>query len=120
MADQPPDKVALRKEGNDAAPGLFRNAVSLIGAALAIISAANIAFLIFIDYISSRPSPYIGIFAYMIVPGFMLLGLVLIPIGMWMERSRRRTQAPSMARYPRIDLNNPQQRNAFAFFVSFA
>src|ERR1051326_3437340 len=94
------------------APGLFRNAVSLIGAALAIVSAANIAFLIFIDYISARPNPYIGIFAYMIVPGVMVFGLLLIPIGMWRERARRRTQAPSMDRYPRIDLNNPQQRSA--------
>ncbi|MGZ4811774.1 MAG: NapC/NirT family cytochrome c [Terriglobales bacterium] len=120
MADQPPDEVVSPSGRKNGPPGLFRNPVSLIGAALAVISAANIAFLIFIDYISARPSPYIGIFAYMIVPAFMLLGLLLIPIGMWGERVRRQTQAPSMARYPRIDLNNPQQRSAFAFFVSFA
>ena len=120
MADQPPDAVASPASQPEAPPGLFRNPISLIGVALALISAANIAFLIFIDYISARPSPYIGIFAYMILPGFMILGLLLIPLGMWAERSRRRTQAPSMARYPRIDLNNPQQRSAFAFFVTFA
>ena len=120
MADQPPDELVSPSNSNGPPPLLFRNPISLIGAALAVISAANIAFLIFIDYISARPSPYIGIFAYMIIPGFMVLGLLLIPVGMWAERSRRRTQAPSMARYPKIDLNNPQQRSAFAFFVSFA
>ncbi len=114
-----PDAAVTSNDSNGKPPGLFRNAVSLIGAALAVVSAANIAFLIFIDYISSRPNPYIGIFAYMIVPAVMVFGLLLIPIGMWRERSRRRTQAPSMDRYPRIDLNNPQQRSAFAFFIAF-
>ncbi len=120
MADQPAGDTATPESPNGRTPGLFRNPISLIGAALAVISAANIAFLIFIDYISARPSPYIGIFAYMIIPAFMILGLLLIPVGMWAERSRRRTQAPSMMRYPRIDLNNPQQRSAFAFFICFA
>ncbi len=120
MADQPQGESRTSGNSNDRPPGLIRNPVSLIGAALAVISAANVAFLIFIDYISARPSPYIGIFAYMILPGFMVLGLLLIPVGMWIERSRRRTRAPSMPRYPRIDLNNPEQRGAFAFFVSFA
>ena len=120
MADQPPDAVASPASPQNPPPGLFRNPISLIGVALALISAANIAFLIFIDYIAARPSPYIGIFAYMILPAFLILGLLLIPVGMWAERSRRRTQAPSMARYPKIDLNNPQQRSAFAFFVTFA
>ncbi len=116
-----PDEAQDPQTNNDSRPpGLIRNAVSLVGAALAVVSAANIAFLVFIDFISGRPSPYIGVFAYMIMPAFMVLGLLLIPVGMWIERQRRRTQAPSMPRYPRIDLNNPQQRSAFAFFVSFA
>jgi hypothetical protein len=104
---------------NGKPPGLFRNAVSLIGAALAVVAAANIAFLVFVDYISNRPSPYIGIFAYMIMPAIMILGLLLIPVGMWIERRRRASGQPSMPRYPRIDLNDRRQRGAFAFFVAF-
>lgn len=102
------------------APGLFRNPVSLVGAALGLVSLANILFLFLIDIVSSRPSPYIGIFAYMVMPAFLILGLLLIPLGMWVERSRRRKMLPGeVPRYPRIDLNNPAQRNAFTFFVSF-
>ncbi len=101
-------------------PGLIRNTISLIGAALAIVAAANIAFLIFIDFMSTRPSPYIGIFAYMIMPGIMIFGLLLIPVGMGFERRRRRRGAgTSIPRYPRIDFNIPEQRNAFAAFISF-
>ncbi len=101
-------------------PGLFRNPVSLVGAALGIVSLANIIFLFLIDVVAGRPSPYIGIFAYMVMPAFLILGLVLIPVGMWIERIRRGKLLPGETRrYPRIDLNNPAQRNAFTFFISF-
>jgi nitrate/TMAO reductase-like tetraheme cytochrome c subunit len=100
--------------------GLFRNTISLIGAALAAVSLANIVFLFLIDLTSGRPSPYIGIFAYMIMPAFLVLGLLLIPVGMLIERGRRRKLAPgAIPAYPRLDLNNPAQRRSLAFFVSF-
>src|SRR5512142_2148045 len=114
MAEEPQGPPAGEDtHRNGKAPGLIRNAVSLIGAALAVVAAANIAFLVFVDYISARPSPYIGIFAYMIMPAIMILGLLLIPVGMWVERRRRVSGEPSMPRYPRIDLNDRRQRSAF-------
>jgi len=98
---------------------LLRNYVSLIGLAMAIVAMANIIFLFLIDLISTQPSPYIGIFAYMIMPGFLVFGLVLIPLGMWWERSRRRRQLPGLPKFPKIDLNNPSQRSSIAFVFSF-
>ena len=68
---------------------LIRNPISLIGLALAAVAFANIVFLVLIDVLSSHPSPYIGILAYMVAPGFLVVGLILIPIGMVMERRRR-------------------------------
>jgi len=100
--------------------GLFRNPVSFLGAALAVIAFVNIAFLFVIDVISARPSPYIGIFAYMIMPGFLVFGLFLIVVGMLRERSRRRRQVVDPGpRYPRIDFNNPDHRNRIAFVLAF-
>ena len=97
---------------------LVRNPLSLIGAALALVSLVNIVFLIFIDYL--HPSPYIGILAYMVLPGFLILGMLLVPVGMGWERRRRRRLAPGeVPRFPRIDLNSAAQRQAFAFFVAF-
>ena len=69
---------------------MFRNPISLIGAAIAAVAAANIIFLVIIDLMSGHPSPYIGILAYMIAPAFLVLGLVLIAVGILHERSRRR------------------------------
>jgi hypothetical protein len=115
-ANQPP----ISSNPSDQQPPLIRNAVSLLGAVLATISAANIIFLLLVSFLSARPSPYIGVFAFMVFPVFLVIGLLLIPIGMLVERRRRRRLAPSLPRYPSIDFNIPAQRNAFAFFISFS
>ncbi len=106
------------KKQPGANPSLMHNVVSLIGATLALVCVANIGFLILIN--ASHPSPYLGILAYMILPAFLALGLILIPIGIASERRRWRKIAPGdIPRLPRIDLNSAAQRQAFAFFVSF-
>ena len=109
-----------RRAADERSSGLIRNTISLVGAALAAVSLANIIFLFLIDAISGRPSPYIGMFAYMVMPAFLILGLLLIPLGMLVERNRRRKMLPGeIPAYPRIDLNAPAQRSAVAFFLSF-
>src|ERR1035441_3678777 len=52
---------------------LIRNPISLIGLALAAVAFANIVLLALIDVLASQPSPYIGILAYMVAPGFLVL-----------------------------------------------
>src|SRR5713101_1334100 len=99
---------------------LSRNPISLVGAALALVSLANILFLFLIDLTSEKASPYIGILAYMVGPAILILGLTLIPLGLWYDRHRRRAQQPGKAlRYLRIDFNDPNQRGTFAFFFTF-
>jgi len=95
---------------------LLRNPISLAGVALAIVSVANIFLFVLIDAIAIKPSPYVGILAYMVSPAFLVLGLVLIGGGMLLER--RKHAAPT-AFYPRIDLNDPTQRSAVISFVTF-
>src|SRR5579864_2191489 len=88
---------------------LLRNPISLAGIALAIVSLANIFLFVIIDAIAVKPSPYVGILAYMVSPAFLILGLLLMLAGELVER--RKKVAPS-AFYPRIDLNDPTQRSA--------
>jgi NapC/NirT cytochrome c family, N-terminal region len=98
---------------------LMRNPVSLIGLALAVVAIANIIFLFVLDITSKQPSPYIGIFAYMLMPGVMMLGMALVPVGIALERNKLRTKNPTLPRFPRLDFNNPAQRSTVAFFLSF-
>ena len=95
---------------------LLRNAVSLAGVALGIVSVANIFIFFLIDQIAIKPSPYIGILAYMVSPGFLILGLLLMLAGALLERHKH--LAPS-AFYPRIDLNDRIQRSAVISFMTF-
>jgi nitrate/TMAO reductase-like tetraheme cytochrome c subunit len=95
---------------------LLRNPISLAGVALGIVSVANIFIFFLIDQIASKPSPYIGILAYMVAPGFLILSLLLMLIGVLLERRKR--SEPS-AFYPKIDLNDPTQRGAIISFTTF-
>jgi nitrate/TMAO reductase-like tetraheme cytochrome c subunit len=95
---------------------LLRNPVSLAGVALGIVSVANIFIFFLIDQIATKPSPYIGILAYMVSPGFLILSLLLMLAGVLLER--RKHLAPS-AFYPRIDLNDHTQRSAVISFLTF-
>ena len=95
---------------------LMRNPVSLAGVALGIVSVANIFIFFLIDQIAAKPSPYIGILAYMVSPGFLILGLLMMLAGVLLER--RKHLAPQ-AFYPRIDLNDRTQRSAVISFVTF-
>lgn len=115
------DNLAASQPGSWATRlrSLLRNPISMVGAALALVSLANILFLFLIDMTSERSSPYIGILAYMVGPACLIAGLVLIPIGMWWDRRRRQRGSGQPIRYLRIDFTDPTQRGALAFFFSF-
>ena len=98
---------------------LYKNPISLIGMALAAVAFANILFLFFLDAFSHISSPYVGILAYMVAPAIMFVGLVMIPIGMAVERRRRLREGGHTPHFARLDLNNPAQRSAMAFVLSF-
>ena len=95
---------------------LLRNPISLAGMALVIIAAANIFLFVLIDLIGEKPSPYVGILAYMVSPAFLILGLLLMLAGALVER-RKKVAATEF--YPRIDLNDPSQRSAVFSFLTF-
>ena len=95
---------------------LLRNPISLAGVALALVSLGNIFLFSLVGLIAERPSPYIGILAYMVAPVFLIGGLMLIALGAWRERRKKAGEAPL---YPRIDLNDPGQRSAAISFGAF-
>ncbi|HEY1678582.1 MAG TPA: NapC/NirT family cytochrome c [Candidatus Sulfotelmatobacter sp.] len=98
----------------------LRNPISMAGVALALVSAANIFLFVLIDLISRHPSPYIGILAYLLAPGFLLCGFLLIAVGAWRERRRigRGGDEESLP-YPRLDLNDAATRSSALSFVLF-
>ncbi|MBI4525045.1 MAG: cytochrome c3 family protein [Deltaproteobacteria bacterium] len=95
---------------------LLRHPVSLVGLGLSLLSLLAIVFLLVIEAILGRGNPYIGIFVYMIYPALLLMGILLIPLGAFLER-RRRARGEGLPPYPRIDLNERRTRGVLLLVV---
>ena len=92
-------------------PSLYRNYLSFAGTAIVLASFTCILFLFLIELNSSHEQPYLAIFTFMLFPAIMIFGLLIIVLGMLIERRRRRKSPVSeIAAYPVLDLNNPSMR----------
>ena len=98
--------------------GLYRNAISLVGAMISGGSILLIIFALALEYSGKRTSPYIGIFTYMIFPMFFAVGVAVFLFGMRHESLRRREVGSEDALpYPLVDLNIPRHRKRFVYVV---
>jgi hypothetical protein len=99
-------------------PPSSKNWLTIIGSIIAGINLLLIILLFIISTIFNKSNTNLGLFIYIILPGFMIFGLLMIPIGMLRERNRiRKTGKDESSRLPRIDLNDPRHRNAFIIFT---
>jgi hypothetical protein len=100
-------------------PQSFRNWISAIGAVIAILNLFLIFLLFLITLIFDVGSSYVGLFMYIILPMFLIVGLILIPVGAYftkrkLKKEHRTGQAQGM---PVIDFNNPATRNVAVIFA---
>jgi hypothetical protein len=100
-------------------PPIFYNLISLIGAAISSISFGLIVFLTILDLFAGEQKPYIGILTFIILPIFLIAGLVLSAFGVMREHRRKKRGLSTEHLLPRIDLNDSKQRTAFVT-ISFA
>ncbi len=102
-------------------PSLARNRLSIAGLIIAVIVLANILSLAGMTLLGVQLNPYVGIFAYLIGPAVMILGLLLVPAGMLLERRRRRKFLPGeLPPFPKLDLNEASVRRGFLGAVGFS
>ena len=91
------------------------NWVSLTGAVIALISLFMIVFLFAISYFLDRGGSYLGLVIYILLPTFLIVGLILIPIGMLKNFKKSKDFEKKL---PLVDLNQASHRNAFFIFIS--
>lgn len=98
-------------------PHSSQNWVSLVGATIAVISLFMIIFLVVITSFSSQGGTYLGLVVFIILPGFLVMGLILIPVGMFFKvrRDKKKHVIPP-SEWPQINLNDLRHRNAFFIF----
>ena len=96
----------------------FYNSVTYLGAFIAIFVFLVECFLFSIDFFSAHHSTYLGLYTYILLPPFLILGLILIPLGAQWKRQRV-LAGKSTAAVKTIFINPslPAHRNAVFVFV---
>ncbi len=101
-------------------PQSSRNWISIIGMTIALVSFFMIIFLFVIGNFLGKDNAYIGIVTFIALPAILFLGLLLIPIGMWIKVKREKGKGKDEENFkvwPIIDFNNIQQRHGFFIFA---
>jgi len=96
------------------------NAVTLLGAFLAVSAVTLLLTFALFQIVTPASNAYVDIVGYMLLPGLLLLGLLLMPLGTLGKSWRLRRHDPAQKlvfRFPRLDLHDPAQRAAAKFFV---
>jgi hypothetical protein len=92
----------------------LRVRVSAAGVALTTSSAVLFLILIGLELFGYLQNPYAGIVVFIMVPALFVLGLLLIPLGTWIDRRR---QPVGTAEWPTLSLGDANVRRTVIFVV---
>lgn len=102
-----------------AAAALLRSRIAIVGVTLTTVGALVFLLLFALELFGYFENPYVGIVIFIMVPAIFVFGLLLIPLGLWLDR-RRRIKAGVEAPLPAtFSLADPNLRRA-ALFVAAA
>jgi len=95
---------------------LSQNPISLAGVILTTSSAITlIAFWFYFVFLPGPPHPYLGILIFLTLPAVFVVGLLLIPAGMWLQRRRMLARGETLREYPQVDFSHAVVRRGFWF-----
>ncbi len=96
---------------------ILRNWTSAAGLVVVVGSCFSFLFLMVLDATAHISNPYVGILTYLVAPGFLVLGLILVIIGAFLRR-RHVVKAEGPLPPLRIDLTRPRDRKLLGFFLA--
>jgi nitrate/TMAO reductase-like tetraheme cytochrome c subunit len=92
------------------------NWLGLAGVVVAAGSLFSFLLLFALDAVAPNSHPYVGILAYLISPAFLIFGLVLMVLGILVQRRRLRT--PGARPLLIVDLSQPRDRRHLILFIA--
>ncbi len=111
--------MSLRERFQDWSQPIYflgQNPITLTGAVLTTSTALTIiAFWFYDTLLPGPPHPYIGLLIYLILPGIFILGLLLIPLGIFLRRRSLRARGELPQIFPPIDLALPVVRRTLEY-----
>ena len=94
----------------------FNNWISAVGIVLAIGALFSFALLVWMDFTQHNKNPYLGIFTYIVAPGFLITGIVLAFFGAWAQRRWAIKHAATKPDKWRLNFNDVKQRQRLVLF----
>lgn len=94
----------------------FNNWISAIGAVLSVGAMFSFALLLWMDLTGSNKNPYLGIFTYLVAPGFWITGMVTVVFGAWAQRRWMVKHKAAEHDKWRLDFRNTGQRRMLVLF----
>lgn len=98
-------------------PNSYYNTMSFFGSLIAAFCFVLILFLFVVSTYFMESGGYIGLIIYIVLPMIMIVGLFMIPLGMYLKKRRERRTNKTENKWKVIDLNNRTTRNAMIIFV---
>jgi hypothetical protein len=94
---------------------ISRSRLSMLGAVIATVGVVLFLILLIMEMMGHEGGPYLGILSYLILPLTVLVGLLLIPIGVW-QFKKRQARGEAEPPLPVIDFNKPSTRRSWAVY----
>lgn len=99
-------------------PPTVYNWITALGTFMAIGAVTVFIFFLIATLFSADSSSYLGMFMFIIIPPFLIIGLILIPFGMYLTHKKIKSgQREEKKTAPVIDFNNISHRNAAGIFI---
>ncbi len=100
-------------------PKSFYSWPTAIGAVIAFLSLILIVFIVLLSYLTGIGGSYSGLITYIILPGILVFGLLLIPIGIFTKMARdKKQEVVREHKFPIVDLNDSSHRKILFYFLS--
>lgn len=99
---------------------LWTNLITFFGLFLAAMATLLLLTFGLFSIVTPTTNPYVDIVGYLVLPGLLALGVLIIPVGIFFKSWRVRRRNPEQRLsffFPRVDLNDPLQRRTAKYFA---
>ena len=102
-------------------PGaLLRHPLAIAGAFITAVSGVVFLALLTAALIGLFDNPYAGLVVFVAIPAVLVLGIVLVPLGMWLQRRKLARHPETAGDWPVYDFRLPRVRRAALLFTAAA
>ncbi len=100
-------------------PKSYYNLLSYFGTAMAVFFFFLILLMLILQYVFQFGNQYTSLFTFIILPIFLVTGLILISLGMYIQnRKDKKSEIGEKGRFTVIDINKPEHFNWFAIVLA--